>query len=351
MGLSQLEKAVIEKARSVGNSDLAVPLDDPSCSYLCAIIAKDLGLEKEIDNLPNEIIGFYSGVPCENQKIEIPFEPTIEKLVSLKKDAITYFSCLASIHKGRLKYKNILKNQPFSNAEQIGSRSLLQFGSFKAKNLAHFLVWRKWFYDIDNRAAQETGYIFEPIIAHAIGGTPVSATKSPVRRHGNNKKGRQIDCLKKKLAYEIKMRVTIAASGQGRWKEELDFPKDCKESGYKPVLIVFDSTENPKLTELCKVFKEFGGEVHVGEDAWAHLEREAGQVMSVFIEMYVRNPIQSILEYIENDDLNPLTLTRKTSSINISIGDETLEIHRTDGIDDSKPDLPADVDDSTPGVS
>ena len=28
-------------------------------------------------------------------------------------------------------------------------------------------------------------------------------------------------------AYEFKLRVTIAASGQGRWKEELDFPSDC----------------------------------------------------------------------------------------------------------------------------
>ena len=34
--------------------------------------------------------------------------------------------------------------------------------------------------------------------------------------------------------------MTIAASGQGRWKEELDFPADCKASGYVPVLVVLD---------------------------------------------------------------------------------------------------------------
>jgi hypothetical protein len=45
--------------------------------------------------------------------------------------------------------------------------------------------------------------LFEPIIAAAIGGTPVSAGKSPVRRTANDKKGRQVDCLKGKLAYEM----------------------------------------------------------------------------------------------------------------------------------------------------
>jgi hypothetical protein len=30
----------------------------------------------------------------------------------------------------------------------------------------------EWLYDIDNRSAQETGYLFEPILAAAIGGIP-----------------------------------------------------------------------------------------------------------------------------------------------------------------------------------
>ncbi len=69
---------------------------------------------------------------------------------------------------------------------------------------------------IDNRAAQETGYLFEPIIANAIGGVSLSAAKSPIRRYRDPDRYRQVDCIRDKLAYEIKMRVTIAASGKGR---------------------------------------------------------------------------------------------------------------------------------------
>ena len=43
-------------------------------------------------------------------------------------------------------------------------RGLLQYGGMSPKTLAGFLLWRKWIFDIDNRAGQETGYLFEPII-------------------------------------------------------------------------------------------------------------------------------------------------------------------------------------------
>ena len=129
-----------------------------------------------------------------------------------------------------------------------------QFGKLRSDALAGFLFWRKWFYDIDNRAAQETGYLFEPIIAHAIGGTPAPAKKSPVKRQSDRNKGRQVDCILDDRAYEFKIRVTIAASGQGRWQEELDFPTDCRTSGFTPVLVCLDSTPNPKLSALVDAF-------------------------------------------------------------------------------------------------
>ena len=77
-----------------------------------------------------------------------------------------------------------------------------------------------------NRAGQETGLLFEPIITAAIGGVPASAKRSPIKRRKDDKKGRQVDCLREKRAYEITLRMTVAAAGQGRWGEELDFPKD-----------------------------------------------------------------------------------------------------------------------------
>ncbi len=215
------------------------------------------------------------------------------------------------------------------------------------------MLWRKWLYDIDNRAGQETGYVFEPIIAHAIGGVSVSATKSPVKRATNTKKGRQCDCVLDKKAYEIKMRVTIAASGQGRWKEELEFPTDCKSSGFIPVLVVLDPTPNPKLEELRKKFLTEGGEVHIGDDAWKHFAALAGPTMSRFLQLYVHTPIQALLAQVpeKSEELPDLLLRMSEGAFTASILGETLRIRRQpkeeEGADPD--DLPDDVEDQFPG--
>ena len=57
---------------------------------------------------------------------------------------------------------------------QVGPRSLLEFGGLQDSLLASWIVWRKWIYDIDNRAAQETGYLFEPVLASCLGGEPLA---------------------------------------------------------------------------------------------------------------------------------------------------------------------------------
>ena len=174
-------------------------------------------------------------------------------------------------------------------------------------------------FDIDNRAGQETGYLFEPIIANAIGGISVSARQSPIRRRNRPSQGRQVDCIKDRLAYEIKLRVTIAASGQGRWQEELDFPQDAMESGFRPILIVLDPTSNPKLTDLSNAFAGAGGVVYTGEAAWAHLEEEAGDTMSKFLEAYVRSPLDDLLNSAPVD-LPDLTLSMQADAVVFNVG-------------------------------
>jgi len=353
MGLTQSQRAMIEKVRAVGSAELAVPLSDEICAYLAAVIVRDLGLNKRFSDVPSNISKFYCKDPPEKLALtKVPFWPLMERLSAIEPDSVTYFACLAAIHKARLKYARILQRQPIPTMDQVGPRGLLQFGMMSAKALTAFMLWRKWLYDIDNRAAQETGYLFEPIIAHAIGGVPVSAKKSPIRRHRDEKKGRQVDCIREKRAYEIKMRVTIAASGQGRWAEELDFPRDCRDSGYTPVLIVFDPSKNSKLRELSRTFEEQRGEVYVGKGAWKHLDEQAGKTMATFLESYVRVPIQALLEEIpEAGRLPEVTLAMTGDAFNVLVAGEKFEVYRSSPDLDllTEKELPEDVDEELPG--
>jgi hypothetical protein len=216
-------------------------------------------------------------------------------------DFKTYLRCLSELHKRRRKYSLILQAQPMPTMVQVSPRALIEYGHVAPQELASWLTWRKFFYDLDNRAAQETGYLFEPILAAAIGGEPQGPRTLVVRRTGEPSKGRQVDCWKitpdgvsKPLAYEFKLRVTIAASGQGRFAEEISFAEDAKNSNATPVLLVLDPTMNPRLAELQAAYEARGGHAYLGEAAWQHLENEAGSTMARFIESYVRQPIKAI---------------------------------------------------------
>jgi len=253
MALSQTQRSVWEKARALGSGGQAVRLSDDACTYLIARIASDLGLLHHFPEFDQNVPAFFTSGDLD--ALAIPgMQPLLlfERLVTVNPDGDMYFACLANLHKALLKYELILETQAIPTLEQVGPRGLLQYGKLSPRGLVAFLFWRKWFFDVDNRAGQETGYLFEPVIANAVGGTPVPSSRSPVKRHRDARKGRQVDCLLGNKAYELKIRMTIAASGQGRWGEELDYPIDCKQSGFVPVLLVLDSTPNAKLTELTK---------------------------------------------------------------------------------------------------
>ena len=212
---------------------------------------------------------------------------------------------------------------------------MLQYGQARPETLAALLVWRKWIYDVDNRSAQETGYVFEPALAGALGGVSVSARNSPIKRIDEPTKGRQVDCLLETVsgrwAYEFKLRVTIAASGQGRWGEELTFPKEAEAAGYVPVLVVFDATNNDKLALLSQIYRSCGGEVYLGEDAWRHLDTRAGSIMALFIEKYMRAPLMELLQHDpEPSRLPSIEFSMREHEIVISIqGSPAMTITRS----------------------
>jgi hypothetical protein len=350
MGLAKSQQILITKARNPGGSELGVFLDDATCAYLTAVIISDLGIAQHFPEIPASIPPFFGSQKLGELQIDsLGFLSLLERLFIIYNDADTYFYCLATLHKARLKYERILQSQAIPTIDQVGPRGLLQYGILSPKSLVALLFWRKWMFDIDNRAGQETGYVFEPIIAYAIGGIPYSAKRSPVKRGGVGSLGRQVDCIIDNRAYEIKIRVTIAASGQGRWGEELDFPKDCQASGFTPVLVVLDPTANVKLEELNQAFIAAGGESYIGRAAWDHLASVAGPTMARFLEIYVHSPLQELLKEALQE-LPDLTLHMSNDRIIMEIGEEYLTIQRnkTEEVTAENDKLPEDVDEEGP---
>lgn len=350
MGLTKSQQILITKARNPGGSELGIFLNDEICTYLTAIIISDLDVTSHFPELPRDIPPFFGSQKLDELRlVGYNFSALLERLFNIQGDADTYFYCLATLHKARLKYERILESQAIPTIDQVGPRGLLQYGSLSPKSLVSLLFWRKWMFDIDNRAGQETGYVFEPIIAYAIGGIPFSAKRSPVKRGGVGPLGRQVDCVVDNKAYEIKIRVTIAASGQGRWSEELELPKDCQASGFMPVLVVLDPTENVKLEELRQAFVASGGESYIGQAAWEHLGAVAGSTMARFLEIYVHTPLQALLK--EAPQVLPdLTLRMQNDRIIMEVGPEylTIQRHGSGEISVSEDTLPEDVDDESP---
>lgn len=326
-------KRLFSSSRMLGNGEDRVELSENELFCLLAQCCSDLDISEKKSGLP--MLGNYA--PAKDYyRVPLTWFRTpqsgcpdvvglLEALTSCVKhepDFRLYFQNLAMLHKRRLKYQRILSCQPRPTMNQIGPRSLLEFGGVPDSLLASWLVWRKWIYDLDNRSAQETGYLFEPVLASCLGGEAVGASNSPVKRLNARGKptdeGRQIDCYDgtNSLAYEFKLRVTIAASGQGRFGEELSFPVECRAAGLTPVLVVLDPTPSPRLDELVAAFAKYGGRHYVGADAWAHMDSKAGATMAAFLERYIRPPLTEMASRDE-DQPEPIQLVWSANSISI----------------------------------
>jgi hypothetical protein len=305
---------------------LPILLEDWELAKLVSVILSDTGksaVAAELAPLPEVAGGDYYRVPLAwfaERSTVADFTEIYLRCVAEVQDFETYFECLCELHKRRKKYERILSAQPIPTMLQVSPRALLEFGIIGTPALASWLAWRKWFYDIDNRAAQETGYLFEPILASALGGVPYGARNSPIKRVSDPTKGRQVDCIVDHDAYEFKLRVTIAASGQGRFAEELDFARDCRASQFNPILLVLDPTPSTRLTDLRAEYERFGGRAYVGDEAWQHLEDEAGPTMATLTEKYVRRPIATLDEHaMELLDLY-VSAARDRSSLHFRMG-------------------------------
>lgn len=349
--LSNPQKLSLQKLYAKGSSPQDRSLTDDQVRAIIARTAADLSicLSFQLDPSPEIFSCDFSDSLSYAPGISV--ESLYEELLTSCPNAETYVSCIGRIVRARLKYSRVLETQPLATMDQVGPRSLLQFGLVGSEPLASLLVWRKWLFDIDNRAAQDTGYLFEPVIAGAIGGLPYGHKASPIRRL-NGSGNRQVDAIKGKSAYEFKIRITIAASGQGRWREELSFPEECVASGYKPILIVLDPTTNPKLDEISNAYRQSGGDVYIGDDAWEHLRNEAGSEMGLFLAKYVELPIKKMVEQErQRTELLPFSMKQTANAITMRLGVESIIINRlAEEPDDANNEIPDDAGDFLPGV-
>jgi len=333
-------KSHFAKIRVLGQGSGRICLSEAELAWLLQITASDLGIahKDEVLSISLDSPAFYvATIPpvLPEEWSSLTVDALLQEFAHLcaeKADARLYFTNLCSILKRRVKFQRILTTQAKPVIDQIGPRSLLEYGIMPTDLLGNWMLWRKWIFDIDNRSGQETGYLFEPVLASCMGGVSVASSNSPVKRiddQGNQTSGgRQIDCLDVdgKIAYEFKLRVSIAASGQGRFGEELSFPIECKAAGLTPVLIVLDPTPSNRLTELKAAFETAGGKTHI-EDAWDFIESKAGDCMSTFIEKYLRPVLLQMASY---DDALPKSITLKweTDNIQISTSQESFRIKR-----------------------
>jgi hypothetical protein len=320
-----------------GSGDSLVKISPNEVVLLIHIASNDLLLPITSRFLPQYVeLGkkdFYEISPLEIDNLDFLTEQDALEFLEISgatnpSDIIfLYLKNLCELYRHRCKFLNILKHHPFPLIEQISPRCLIEYGNCESNLLFSWMCWRKWIYDIDNRSAQETGYLFEPILASCLGGVTVSHRNSPVKRLNDagvvTTDGRQIDCYieDKSEVYELKLRVTTAASGQGRLNEEMSFPVEVEHAGLIPILIVFDSTPSIVLDKLKKQYVDHGGHFAVGTDAWDKLISCAGKEMGIFMDKYIRPPIEKIGE----------TFERKPSPISLEVLHDVLIIRDDKG--------------------
>ena len=138
------QRSLITKACTAGGSDLGVSLNDAVCRYLLATIIHDLELEVTFPDVDQDFPPFFGASNLSDRQIAAGnFLELFERLIAARHDVDTYFFCLATLHKARLKYERILQSQAIPTIDQVGPRGLLQYGSLSPTSLVGLLFWRK----------------------------------------------------------------------------------------------------------------------------------------------------------------------------------------------------------------
>ena len=147
-------KKLFSAARILGNGDDRVALSENELFCLLTQCCQDLSIQAPISQLPPLSVlppspDYYrlpltwfqvpqAGCPSAPALVE-----SLASCIAREPDFGLYFANLAALHKRRRKYQRILSTQPRPTMNQIGPRSLLEFGGMHHQLLAAWLVWRK----------------------------------------------------------------------------------------------------------------------------------------------------------------------------------------------------------------
>lgn len=220
-------------------------------------------------------------------------------------DGLKAYALLIEIYKRRLRFAHILSEAHAPSPVDLVHRSLIEFGN-DPKQISDLLRMRKMVYDIDNRSAQESAYLYMTIMASVLGGQTVTSRNSPILKNGSNHERRSVDCIAGRRAYDFKARMTEAPSRRARFEDEMSFARDCFTSGYVPVLLVLNQLPGQRPMEMIEVFERYEGEIYIGEHAWEHVRDVAGPVLSKFLDKFVHPRTHAIAQEVGPVDENIL---------------------------------------------
>ena len=191
MGIPTAIRQLLAHCKVHGNAGAQVMLSDSELYALFLMSIRDLGWDRTQFGLEDIALpdGDYYKIPTSwfaNLNVSAATPDSLlhilDKACQHHRDYSLFITNLSALHRRRVKYARILAGQPLPGIDQIAPRSLLEYGTCDISLLTNWMMWRKWVYDIDNRAGQETGYFFEPVLASCLGGESVGARNSPVKR-------------------------------------------------------------------------------------------------------------------------------------------------------------------------
>ena len=112
--LSQNQKSILERARALGGGKQGIALTDDQCAGLIAIVVRDLDLADSFPDLPLQTKSFYD-IPSASLAVSShDLLETFELLLSLNRDADTYFQCLANTPtRAASSTKELYRHNPF----------------------------------------------------------------------------------------------------------------------------------------------------------------------------------------------------------------------------------------------